>query len=358
MPQRRQITWAQLRVGILIIVSFALLAVGIFFISGEAGFLSRKYTLKTYFSGASGLRQGAQLRLAGIPVGIVEEIRISPFPDPRRAVEVVMRLPRTYQNEIRTDSQAKLATAGLLGEAFVDITRGQPDRPVVPNGGVIPSSEEADIKRIVENTNDVISNLRVLSEKLNDVTTQVQSGRGALGKLIYDVSFYNRLNETLATAQRLMGGVEKGQGTLGKLLLDDALYQRTLSTVDRLNQMTDAMQNGKGSMGKFINDPSVYDQVREVVAQANTLVANVNNGKGTLGKIATDPQLYNRMNETFDRVNAISTRIEQGQGTLGKLSTDETLYKNLNTSSESLREFLTEFRKNPKKYLTLRLRLF
>jgi phospholipid/cholesterol/gamma-HCH transport system substrate-binding protein len=48
----------------------------------------------------------------------------------------------------------------------------------------------------------------------------------------------------------------------------------------------------------------------------------------------------------------------EGQGTLGKLSTDPTLYNNLSESSKSLKDFLTEFRKSPKKYLTLKLRMF
>jgi phospholipid/cholesterol/gamma-HCH transport system substrate-binding protein len=64
------------------------------------------------------------------------------------------------------------------------------------------------------------------------------------------------------------------------------------------------------------------------------------------------------MNDTFDRLNTISTRIEQGQGTLGKLSTDPSLFNNLTASSESLREFLAEFKTNPKKYITFRVRIF
>src|SRR3972149_1365079 len=100
MPQRKQVTWAQLRVGALVIVSLAVLGIGIFFISGEVGFFSRKYTLKTYFSGAGGLREGSQVRVAGIPAGVVDRIRISPFPEPGRSVEVEMRVQRRYRNEI------------------------------------------------------------------------------------------------------------------------------------------------------------------------------------------------------------------------------------------------------------------
>jgi phospholipid/cholesterol/gamma-HCH transport system substrate-binding protein len=358
MPQRKQIAWAQLRVGAFVLVSLAVFAIGIFFISGQVGIFTRKYTLRTYFSGAAGLREGSQVRLAGVPVGVVQRINISKFKEPERAVEVTMRVPRSYQGEIRKDSEARLATAGLLGEAFVDITRGQPGQEVVPEGGEVKSVEEADIKRIVQNTNDVISNLRVLSSKLNDITNQIQSGQGSMGRLIYDQALYNRMNQVTGALQRLVSRMEQGEGTVGKLLADETLYRRTVASIDRLNQVLDDVQHGKGSLSKFINDPSVYDNVSQLVARANTLVDNVNKGQGTLGKLATDPQLYNRVNETFDRMNIITTRIEQGQGTLGKLSTDPTLFNNLSDSSQSLREFLTEFKKNPRKYLTIRLRIF
>jgi phospholipid/cholesterol/gamma-HCH transport system substrate-binding protein len=98
--------------------------------------------------------------------------------------------------------------------------------------------------------------------------------------------------------------------------------------------------------------------VNHLVTQANSLVDNINQGQGTLGKLAKDPQLYNRLNETFDHLDALSTRMDQGQGTLGKLSTDPTLYNNLSESSQSLRDFLTEFRKSPKKYLTVKMHIF
>jgi phospholipid/cholesterol/gamma-HCH transport system substrate-binding protein len=102
----------------------------------------------------------------------------------------------------------------------------------------------------------------------------------------------------------------------------------------------------------------VYNNVNRLVTQANSLVDNLNQGQGTLGKLARDPHIYDRLNETINHFDAVSARMEQGQGTLGKLSTDPTLYNNLSQSSESLRDFLTEFKKSPKKYLTLRLRLF
>jgi len=124
----------------MVIVGLAILAVGIFFISGQVGFFTKRYTLKTYLSEASGLRDGAEVRLAGVAVGNVKRVQISPYTDRDRAVEVLMAVSRSYQQEIRADSVASIETVGLLGESYVNITRGARSQEVVPDGGVLKSS--------------------------------------------------------------------------------------------------------------------------------------------------------------------------------------------------------------------------
>ena len=358
MPQQQRLKWTQLRVGIMVIIGLAILAIGIFFMSGQEGFFRRRYKLKAYVSEAGALRQSAEVDLDGVAVGDVEKIEISPYPEPERAVEIVMHIARTYQHLIRADSRASIETVGLLGDSYVNITRGSPGQEVIAAGGVLKTSEKADVKRVVQNANSVFTNLGVLSTTLNNISSQVQSGKGSLGKLVYDQTLYNRLNKTTDSFDRMVTRVDQGQGTLGKLMADETLYGTTVATIDRLNKVIDDMQHGPGSLAKFVSDPSVYNNVNHLVTQANSLVDNINQGQGTLGKLAKDPQLYNRLNETFDHLNALSTRMDQGQGTLGKLSTDPTLYNNLSQSSQSLRDFLTEFKKSPKKYLTLRVRMF
>jgi phospholipid/cholesterol/gamma-HCH transport system substrate-binding protein len=358
MPQRERVQWAQLRVGILVIVSLVLFAVGVFFISGQAGFFTRRYTVKAYLSSASDLREGAQVRLAGITVGNVSKIQISPFTDPGRAVELDLEIARKYQKEIRADSMAAVSTVGLLGDSYVDISRGSPGQDVVADGGAIKSSDKAGIATVVQNSNDVIVNLRVLSDKLDEITAQIQSGKGSMGKIIYDQTLYNKMEAITGSLQNLLDRVQHGDGTLGKLMSDETLYSRTVTTLDRMNQVLDDVQHGNGSLAKFISDPSAYNNLNKLLTEANTLVGNVNQGHGSLGKLAKDEQLYNRMNDTFDRLNIIATRIEQGQGTLGKLSTDPSLFNNLKESSQALKEFLTEFRKDPKKYLSIKLHVF
>lgn len=358
MAQRKDLQWTQLRVGVMATVALVLLAIGIFFISGQIGFLTRHYTIKTYVEDAGGVRQGAQVQLAGIPVGNVSSIRLSSSQDPNRAVEIDMKVTTTYQSDIRSDSVASTVSAGLLGEKFVQISRGTSGHAVVPEGGEIKSHQEADIKEVVQNANDVISNLRVLSGSLNDISNQITAGQGSLGKFLYDPELYNRLTDTAGKAQILVANLQGGKGTMGQLLTDDTLYKHLVSSVDRLDNVIDNLEHGQGSMAKFINDPAVYDGLKKTVDQANVMMTKVNQGQGTLGKVINDPQLYDRLNSTATHVDSIAARMDRGEGSLGLLSTNDKLYKSLSQSADSLGEFLTEFRKDPRKYLTVRIRLF
>ena len=358
MPQRKELEWAQLRVGILVTASLVVLVLAIFFISGTSGFLSRKYTLKAYFSDAAGLRSGSSVQLAGIPVGDVAEIGISPFTDPNRAVEVVMKVNRKYQDQIRANSVVSMDSAGLLGEKYVEISRGAPGQSVMGDGSVLKTEEQKDIKQVVQNADDVISNLRVLSAKLNDITNQIASGQGSLGKFLYDPELYNRINRTADVLTSMVLDVQQGKGTIGKFYTDDTLYQRLTSTIDRADGVMGSLQHGNGTVAKLINDPSVYDNMNHLLTRGNSLVENMNSGNGSLSKLINDPELYQRLNHTVNNIDKIMARMEKGEGTLGLLSTDKTLYSNLSESMKSLRDFLVEFKRNPKRYLTVHVRIF
>ncbi|MDE3178117.1 MAG: MCE family protein [Acidobacteriota bacterium] len=358
MPSYKEVSWSQLRVGVMLAIAILVLVVGIFFVGGRVGFFQSRYKIEAYFPGVEGLTEGAAVQLAGVPVGNVSWIRLSPYQDPNRAVAVTMKIDRRFAGDIRADSVASITTFGLLGQSFVDITRGSQSQPQIPTGGLVKSVQQADMKRIVQNANDVLTNMTGLSSKLNEVSSQITNGKGTVGKLIYDPSLYNELNSTVSQMHSMMSKVSNGQGTLGELISNDELYHKIDNTLDRANQMMDQIQHGNGTVAKLLNDPSAYDNLNKTIVEARNLMTDVNAGKGTIGKLATDSQLYDRLNEIAGNVNTVTGRMAQGQGSLGMLSTNSALYNNLTESSASLREFLTEFRKSPKKYLTLRLHIF
>src|SRR6476661_2369556 len=137
MAQRRSLAWTELRVGILVITSFALLALAIFYISGQSGFFVPKYTLNAFFQNANNLRSGAEVSLEGVTIGNVDTVAVSKESDPMKAVEATLKLDAKYKNLIRTDSKVSISTIGLLGDSKVDISRGTEAAAVIEDGGTI-----------------------------------------------------------------------------------------------------------------------------------------------------------------------------------------------------------------------------
>ena len=81
-------------------------------------------------------------------------------------------------------------------------------------------------------------------------------------------------------------------------------------------------------------------------------------GEGTLGKLSTDEALYERSKRALESFASLVEQIERGEGTLGKLLKDPGLYNNLEESSSEITKFMYDLRQDPKKFLTIRFRLF
>jgi len=358
MAQRRSLAWTELRVGLLVIFSFLLLAAAIFFVGGESGLFTRKYTVYAYFPSANGLRDGAEVWLEGVTIGNVTSVKISPQADPNRSVEIAMRLDRTYENIIRSDSVVSIGTIGLLGNKNVEITRGTEEGTVVPEGGYLQGSEAGDIRQIVTGTNDFIANLNVLSDQIVKMSERVDRGEGTLGKLLTDSSIYDNLDATTLEAKSLVEDIRTGQGTVGKLVSDDALYRRVDVMLDRVDTLVATIQKGEGTLGKFYKDPELYNRSNQFVARLNSITDGIARGEGTLGRITKDDALYNKLNTTIDRFDAIAASMEKGEGTAGKLLKDPTLYNGLTQAASEIQKLLYDFRQDPRKFLTITVRLF
>ncbi len=361
MAQRKQITWSELRVGLFVLVGLLILAVAIFYVTG-AGFLGPKYRLKTYLPEVSGLSVGAPVRLDGVEIGNVEKIRLVPReagkpPDRMHNIEVVIRLDKRYQGDILTDSSSSLVTEGLLGNRYVNVQRGYTGVPL-KEGQSIPGTEEKAIKEVVERSADVLANLKALSEEIQDIVGDVHEGKGSIGKLLHDDQVYNHLNSILAKGDQIVGNVQAGQGTLGKIIMTDELYTKVDKGLDNVNTILADVRAQKGTIGKLLYDPTLYDQAKSALENGNTIMGDIRAGKGTLGKLTTDETLYNKLRDTSTNLSEATSKLNKSDNSVGKIFNDPQLYDNMAAASAELRAFLTEFRKNPKKYLTVKLSFF
>jgi phospholipid/cholesterol/gamma-HCH transport system substrate-binding protein len=362
MAQRKQVTWSDLRVGLLVLVGLFLIAVTIFYVTGAGAAWVPKYQVRTYLPEVSGLNVGAPVRLDGVEIGNVDSINMTKRPttgqfDRNRSVEVVMRIDTEVKDDIRSDSEASLVTEGLLGNRYVNITRGVTGATVEP-GGEIKGAPEKAMKEIVERGAELVQNLNEVSKRVRAIVDGIDAGEGTIGKLIHDDQLYRNANSIVAKAERIVGTVEAGEGTIGRLVKDDSLYQKAHSIANRADVVLGDVQSQKGTLGKFIYDPKVYNDAKELVERSNRLTARVEKGEGTLGKLFTDETLYNNIRSAAANVEQATAKLNSDQGTAGKFFSDPQFYDNISGLAGDMRLLVGEFRKDPKKFLRVKFSIF
>ena len=357
MPSQKQVRWAQLRVGITVIFAVATLCVLIFLMSGTAGIFTKKLTIYLYQDNASGLRVGAPVRLQGVDIGNVTGIGVvsGRQVDP---VQIKMKISSKFQPLIHRGATATLATAGVLGETFVDIDSRLAKGDVLQNGDELKSRDTPQIEDVVRASQSTLTNIDVLLQRTDRIIAYIESGQGSIGKLIYEQDIYNKLNATLNEVQQIVNQLNSGEGSIGKLINSDELYKKANATIDKLNVIANEVDSQQGTVGKLLKDPSLYNNANETITKTNKLVDDINAGKGTLGKFAKDEAFAKKLDDTVTRLNNIVTKMDNGEGTLGKLANDPSVYNNTDQMLLETRHLLQGIRENPKKYLTFHVKVF
>src|SRR5690242_1510190 len=134
MPDPKKVRWSQLKVGIVGLSAFIILAVLIFLLTGSKGLFKKKALLRTYMDDASGIAEGTPVRLNGIIVGSLEKVRLTNSTNPQRAVEFDMRMLESFLKEIPVDSVAGVGAANFIGDKFINITKGADMAHTVKDG--------------------------------------------------------------------------------------------------------------------------------------------------------------------------------------------------------------------------------
>lgn len=321
------VTWAELRVGILVVVALLIFAVAIFTLGGRVGAFTEKYTLYTFMPSVSGLEKGAPVRLAGVDVGTVDEVAFiggderdsinSRFQQAygdslgERALVVRFTVEEDVQEKVTRSSRAKIGTVGLLGDKYLDLDVGDSREPPLSSGDIVlneaPIDYEGLIARAAEGVEELVGSL----EGTRILVARVNEGEGTLGRLINDPALYEQWVSLTERGTSLLTSMESGDGTLPALINDQALYQQLVRTTEDLQQLTGQIRSGEGTLGRLVQDPELYGEIVRTVREGQQLIAAMEGGEGTIAKLVNDPQLYERLNQFVVESQALLADIQQ-----------------------------------------------
>jgi phospholipid/cholesterol/gamma-HCH transport system substrate-binding protein len=357
LPSQQQLKWSELRVGITVTVAAVTLGVLIFLLSGTSGLFTSKITIYAYFDNAEGLKKGGPVDLQGVTIGNVSSIQVVPD-HPGSPVQVAMRVNTKYQFLLRKDSLAKITTAGVLGESFIDVDSKNAKLGQVENGDTLKSANAPGFQEVVRASQSTLENLDVLVKRLDRIVASVETGQGTIGELLKDPALINKANALLAQMQKIVSDVGNGKGSIGKLLVDEGLYHRVDSTLDKVDKIVTDVQNGQGNLGKLLKDESIYRNLHQTTAKANELMESINAGHGAIGKLARDEELAKKLDAIITNLAELSKKLNAPDGTVGKLIQNPSVYNNTDQMLVETRNLVKAIRENPKKYLTIHFRIF
>ena len=346
MPRTRSLAWSELKIGVLTIAAIIVAAVTIFSVMGSRGFFWQRSTLKTRFGNVAGLKPGSPVRVAGVEVGAVTDVVFN-----GDQVDVVFDVNKEYRPHITTNSNAVLGSVSLLGLSAVDITAASTGQPI-PDGGYVPSGKTAPALA------DVTAQA---SEGIGEITgliKDMRQGKGSAGKFMTDDKLYTELQQFVAAAGDVTRTIRSGRGTAGKLINDPKIADSLQASLANLQELTKRINSGQGSLGKLLNDEAFSNSLTGATSNLKTLTDRINRGEGTAGKLVTDPALFNQLKSLADRLDELTKRLNDGEGTAGQLLKDKRLYENMNAAVTDVRDLVAAIKKDPKKYLNVRVSIF
>lgn len=361
MPSQQEVRWSQLKVGVIVLISTIVLVTLLFLMTSSSGLgiFSHKMTVTTYFENAAGLKTGAAVNLQGVTIGTVKSVTVSNSPDHKMTpVKVVMKLNERYTGDLRKDSKASLSTVGVLGDTVVDINSQFAVGASLEDGDELKTTETPTLTDVVKASQGTIESLNVILAKMNTIVDNMQSGKGSVGQLINNPDLYNKANATVDELHKLEVNLNNGRGSIGKLMTDDTMYNRLNDAAGKLENIANSLDAGKGTAGMLLKDDALYKNLNSTLVHANSLMADADAGKGGLGLMLKDPKFRRELSDTLTNVDQLVAGINAGHGTLGKLTKDDAAYVNLNKLLTASTDLVTTIRSDPKKYLTIHMRIF
>jgi phospholipid/cholesterol/gamma-HCH transport system substrate-binding protein len=325
----------EVKVGALILVSMALLAGFIIVMGGLS--VAPVYTLYVDFDNPSGVQIGAPVKIAGVKVGKIEDMEyLGGKPDPdvpwRALVRVKISVQEKVKDSVHNDAGFVITTQGVLGEPFIAIEPGSPDKPTLPPNSKRKGKDPPRLDVFLAEASDLLHLAHEALTKdngpLHDLAVNGASLVTGLDLLVKD----NRetINRITANTEKLsIQAIALLEATKEKL--DGPEVKRILHNIDIT---TAALARDTGPLlkdsKKAINDldaiavdtlgPEQRAAIKKTIAELEKVAATAN-------KTTTD-------------VQAIVAHIKAGEGTIGAFVMDEEIY-------DDLQEMLRDLKHNP-----------
>lgn len=265
---------AEFKVGLLVIVVGSLIAVMSMRVSDDPSYLGRAKKNWFLLPNAAGLVKNSAVRSAGIPVGIIKDIRLQ---DGMARVDITVRsdVPLT------TSAAIEIRSSGILGDKYIEVYPGSPTDPPIPdNSQILAIKEGGGMENLMAQIGEVAGSLKKVAKNLEEATTDDGTRKHVLGRIVQNI-------ETLT----------------------GDLAQMSTENKDKIGDIVDQIHGITGSLEEVMNDKSesgvkeTWKKLSKTVANLDEITTKIRNGEGALGKMISDEDTAENLSSAIEGVN-------------------------------------------------------
>jgi phospholipid/cholesterol/gamma-HCH transport system substrate-binding protein len=287
----------ELKIGIFLAGTFLILGL-LIFIVGDMSTWFRKsgYELDAYFQSATGLEKQAAVRMAGVRIGYVKDIRLA-----KRRADVVMSIFPQYQ--VPKESKAALASIGLIGEKYIEINPSDLAENYAP-GGVLETTPAISFDQLGALVMTIGDEFKKVGESLNNMTSEesknhIHATLQNLNAFTADLKDFMAANKS--DLQAGVQGIARASRDLDQQI---ATLSKSLDqTIETIHGMA---QENRGAVKSDIEKVGVVlDDLKESVRILRKSLEKIDKGEGTVGKLVQDPELYETAKTTLASVDRL-----------------------------------------------------
>lgn len=262
------------KAGLFVLLSIVILGFMIVKVS-QGGFLfSNSYDLHITLDSAVGLAHKTPVQIAGVPVGIVSQIRL----DEMSRAQLTLQI----QNDVRifSGTKAQIKTSGILGDAYIDLIPPKQREDVLVEGDEIGSVQNmGDFGSLTDTLGLVAEDLRAMTEQMRKNVAGEGSNFDNTMKNLERITAYLAKNENNVNVS--MANIKAITENLNAILASNRSQINT--TTSNVAEITTSMNKGEGTIGKLLKSEETIDKIHDSLDNINNLVGGANRFEVEMG---------------------------------------------------------------------------
>ena len=246
----------KMKLGIFISLGIAVLILAIYFIGEKQQLFRSTFRLSGVFRDVGGLQAGNNVRLSGINVGTIDNVSI--ISD--TSVRVVILIDESTRKFIRKDAVASIGSEGLMGNKVLIINPGTGGKKIIEENDTIATAQPIEIDEILKSLKTTIDNTSDITGDLAKIATNIESGKGTIGRLMMDSSWRQNIQSTIINLKEGSVGFRVFMDKADEL---DEILTSLKTTIDNTSNITNdlakissSIESGRGTIGRLLMDPS------------------------------------------------------------------------------------------------------